>query len=202
MEFDYDPDIIQYPDPLPNPLGGKKITPTGVTLHWWSFEADGNIDGLVYGNGQVGGLRANTACGPTGCSVQYGVTGEGQGEGSIYRMMESGLEVAYHAGGANYSTIGIEIEGGPEHFSLIKPFFNQDKFENVVSLTAEIIDDFDMPVEGPINCDEEELKVFGIHGHHEYEPCLDNPSGKTDVGDAYTQAVIDAVYYMQQNEPQ
>lgn len=183
LSFDEDPTIIQLEDPLPNPRGGEKITPQGITLHWWGFSANGNIEALKEA------LENNQACGDTGCSVQYGVTEDGE----IYRMMASATEWAYHASGANPTTFGIEIEGGPEDFTLDGDTFNRAKFEAVASLAAELVDDFDLPINGTVMCQD----VSGIHAHYEYNGCPTASGDKTDVNHRYTQAVIAAVESMQ-----
>lgn len=184
LTYDYDPEIIQYPDPIPNPQGDKKITPKGIMLHWWGFESGGDMS--VFRQK----IMNNRACGDTGCSAQYTVAKDG----TIYRMMASPLEMAFQARGANPTTIAIEIEGGPGDFELSGNVTNKAVLISVVSLSAELVEDFRLPIEGEVICED----VRGIHGHSELNGrCGNPPDKKPDVGDAFTQAVIAGVYSMQ-----
>lgn len=182
LTFSDDPTILQVAEPLQSSDESKKLDPKGVTLHWWSFDSGGDIEGLREA------LAGNKSCGDQGCAVQYAVTKDG----SIYRMMESPTEYASHAKGANNTTFGIEIEGKAKDFEIYGPNFNRAKFEAVVSLTRELVNDFDLPIKGEAKCQD----VSGIHGHHEYNHCGDGKGTKTDVGDEYTAAVINAVESM------
>lgn len=187
--FDLEPEIIQIEPPLPNPEGDRQIEPKGIILHWWAADGNGDIEVLRRG------LAGNKACGPTGCSSQYGITrSTEEKDAQIYRMTQSATVFTEHAKGGNDTTFGIEIEGNPEHFKLGGPEFDQAKFEKVVSLVLELVEDFDLPVEGPAECG----NVQGIHGHHELDHC--SGSGKKDVGDEYTRAVIAAVKYVHERQ--
>jgi hypothetical protein len=188
LTIDPDPKINIIPNPMPNPKGFEQITPQGITLHWWSYSTNGDIEGLRRG------LQKNPSCGQKGCSVQYGITEDGK----IYQMMDSPTEFAYHASGGNSTTFGIEIEGKPEDFALQGPKFNQKKLEAVVSLTAELVEQYGLQIEGEMQCG----SVSGIHGHHEYNECSNPRGSKTDVGDQYTQVVIQSVYAMQSTSQQ
>lgn len=185
--YDQDPTIIQYTPAMPSPEPDRRVNLMGVTLHWWEFDANGDIDTFARG------IRSNESCGPKGCTSQYAITKYGE----IYRMMNSPLDYAYHAGRpANITTVGIEIEGVPENFDINNPNFNAEAFIAAVELTAEITDDFNLRIDGPIDCGDDDVgrvdgSVIGIHGHHEYEICL--PQGKTDPGDWYVDAIKDQV---------
>lgn len=183
LKFTDHPDIIKLSDPLPNPRGTEKVKPQGSTLHWWGFDADGDINTLRFV------LKGNSACGDTGCSVQYAVTEKGK----IYQMMSSPLDYAYQAGVANPTTIGVEIEGLPEDFAVKGPRFNKAKFEAVVDLELMLVKDFHMPITGGFVAGD----VTGIHGHYEYNDLTNPPGTKSDPGKAYTKAVVSAVESMQ-----
>ncbi len=183
LSFNTEPTIIQLNPALPASKKSERLDPKGITLHWWDFSSGGDIEKLR----EV--LAENKSCGKSGCSVQYAVTKDG----TIYRMMEDPMEYAYHARGGNPTTFGIEIEGESEDFALSGDNFNKNVFESVVSLSAELVDDFDLQVRGEVLCND----VTGIHGHHEYNKCTDTPKPKEDPGDEYTNAVIRAVEHMQ-----
>lgn len=185
LHYTDNPRIIKLAHPLPvivNKENGKtEIKPKGITLHWWSFDSGGNIQGLVKA------LRGNKACGPVGCTVQFGITKKGE----IGQLTRSPVSFAQHAHGANNTTIGIEIEGDKENFALPgKKGFEQKKFEAVVSLVAKLVKKYKIPLDGKVVCDH----VVGVHGHSEYNRCGND---KDDVGDAYTKAVKNAVKAMQ-----
>lgn len=183
LKFTNHPNVIKLANPLPDPRGAEKVKPEGSTLHWWGFDADGDINTLRFV------LKGNSACGDTGCSVQYAVTEDGK----IYQMMASPLDYAYHAGVGNPTTIGVEIEGLPEDFAVKGPNFNKKKFEAVVSLESMLVDRYNMPITGSVAADD----ITGIHGHYEYNDLTNPPGTKADPGRAYTQAVISAVEQMQ-----
>lgn len=185
LRFTDKPHIVKLTHPLADVVnkqnGRTTIDPKGITLHWWSLDSGGNIQGLV------GALRTNRACGNKGCSVQFGITKNGV----IYQMMRSPNSFAQHAHGANNTTIGIEIEGSNKDFAPPgHKGFDQKRFVAAVSLVTMLMKEYKIPLNGKVTCD----NVVGVHGHHEYNKCGND---KDDTGPAYTKAVKDAVKSMQ-----
>lgn len=156
---------------------GGTITPKGITLHWWGNNGDGGIDFLVRA------LRTNTSCGSGGCSVQLGITKEGE----VYQMTRSLTDLTYHATGANNTTIGIEIEGGPGDFGQNGIQKYPQKFNAVVATVQMLISKYNIPVEGSANCG----SVSGIHPHKAYNTCARQT--KSDIDDYYFNQVISKV---------
>ncbi|MCA9328092.1 N-acetylmuramoyl-L-alanine amidase, partial [Candidatus Saccharibacteria bacterium] len=166
IDFDKDPNIHQLRPPLPNPEGNRQIDPQGITLHWWGYRGKHGVKSLR------DGLAINSACGDTGCSVQYAVLRNGK----IIRMMASATEFAYHARGANPTSFGIEIEGTPNDFKMDEKHFNRRQFSAVVALSAELVQDFHLQIDGPATCN----SPVGIHGHYEFNKCGTPPGHKID----------------------
>ena len=183
IDFDKDPKIHQMQPPLPNPQGNRKIDPQGITLHWWGYRGKHGVNSLR------DGLAVNSACGDTGCSVQYAVLRNGK----IVRMMASATEFAYHARGANPTSFGIEIEGTPKDLKMDDQHFNRRQFSAVVALSAELVQDFHLQINGPATCD----SPVGIHGHSEFNKCSTPRGHKIDPSPAYVDAVKAAVETMQ-----
>lgn len=183
IDFDKDPKIHQLRPPLPNPEGSRQIEPQAIVLHWWGYRGKQGVTSLR------DGLAVNSACGDSGCSVQYGVLRNGK----IIRMMESATEIAYHARGANPTSFGIEIEGTPKDFKMDDKHFNRRQFSAVVALSAELVQDFGLQIDGPATCN----SPVGIHGHYEFNKCGTPRGHKIDPSPAYVNAVKAAVETMQ-----
>lgn len=164
-------------EPIETP--GGQITPKGVTLHWWGGRSNGQgISELV------SGLRNNTTCGSSGCSVQIGILEDG----SVYQMTNSLTDFAYHAIGANETTIGIEIEGVPADFGRAGITKYPQKFAAVVATVKYLVKTFNMPLIGQVICG----NVSGVHSHKDYNGCP-GAYAKQDIDDYYFNAVIKAV---------
>lgn len=167
---------------LPNPLStpGGKIDPKGITLHWWGSGSNGQ--GI---NALVSALRGNPTCGSSGCSVQIGITADGK----AYQMTENLTDLTYHAIGANDTTFGIEIEGGPDEFGKKGIEKYPKKFDAVVATVKYLVQKYDIPTENiTVECD----NVRGIHPHKAYNHC---PGAiyKDDIDDYYFKEVMKRV---------
>lgn len=164
--------IEKYSPALSGP--GGKITPKGITLHWWAYDGDGDIKSLA------NGLKGNKTCGSQGCSVQLGITKEGK----IWQMTNSLTDLTYHAAGANSTTIGIEIEGTPDQFGRegIKNY--PEKFNAVVATVKYLMEKYNIKLDesNSAGCN----NAHGVHSHKYYSAC--NP-GKDDVDDYYLSEV-------------
>lgn len=148
-----DPDfkIKKLANPIPGSSCNCTIEPTGITLHWWGQEYDRGIQALVdifHGNG---------------LSVQIGITSDGD----VYQMTKNLNTQANHAIGANTSTIGIEIEGGPNEFTKESIDKYPKKFAAVVATVKYLMDKYDIPATGEAKCG----AVVGIHPHSAYNKC-------------------------------
>lgn len=166
--------ITKIANPLPA-IRNEKITPKGVTLHWWGGNSGGRgIDTLI------DGLRGNTTC-PGGCSVQLGITSDGR----VYQLTNDLLDLTWHAPGGNQTTIGIEIEGGPDEFGSEGIEKYPQKFEAVVATVKYLVKRYDMQLDGPIICGD----TSGIHPHKAFNGCPP-AGGKTDIDDEYFNAVM------------
>ena len=170
------PVVLKQLSPYLNSPGGS-ITPKGITLHWWGGNGSGGIEPLV------SALRGNTTCGAGGCSVQLGITKEG----GVYQMTRNLTDLAYHAKGANTTTIGIEIEGGPADFGATGIQKYPQKFEAVVATVKMLIEKYSIPIDGSAQCG----NVSGIHPHKAYNACAGQT--KTDIDDVYFNEVINRV---------
>ncbi|CAN5655965.1 hypothetical protein BH23PAT2_BH23PAT2_05650 [soil metagenome] len=162
---------------LASPLStsGGKITPKGITLHWWGGSSSGRgIDHLA----DI--LRSRRL------SVQFGITSDGK----IYQMTANEDDLAGHAIGANSTTFGIEIEGGPSEFGAAGLQAYPEKFESVVFLVQYLVDKYNIPKDrisvDNITCGD----VVGIHPHKAYNKCGNT---KSDIDDAYFNAVMEAI---------
>lgn len=153
---------------------GGNIEPKGITLHWWAYDGNGDIESLA------NGLKGNKTCGPQGCSVQLGITKEGK----IWQMTDSLTKLTYHAAGANATTFGIEIEGTPDQFGREGIEKYPEKFEAVVATVKWLMKEYDIKLDddNKSKCD----SAFGVQSHKYYSSC--NP-GKTDVDDYYLNEV-------------
>lgn len=167
--------LRQLPTYLSSP--GGTITPKGITLHWWGSNGDGGIDFLTRA------LRGNQSCGAGGCSVQLGITKEGD----VYQMTSSLTDLTYHAAGANSTTIGIEIEGGPADFGAEGITRYPQKFEAVVATVKMLMEKYNIPATGSAQCG----NVSGIHPHKAYNGC--SGQTKSDIDDFYFNKVIEKV---------
>lgn len=165
---------------IDNPLNtpGGSIDPKGITLHWWSGRSNGN--GI---NALVDALRTNPSC-SGGCSVPLGITADGK----VYQLTNKLTDLTHHAIGANSTTIGIEIEGMPEDFGRegIKKY--PEKFEAVVKTVKYLMDKYDIPAEGQVNCG----NVSGVHPHKAYNKCP-GAIEKDDIDDYYFNEVMKRV---------
>jgi hypothetical protein len=178
--------MYQLNPPLSTP--GGSITPKGITLHWWGGTSGGR--GI---NALEDALRGNTTCGDGGCSVQVGITADGK----VYQMTNSLTDLTYHAAGANNTTIGIEIEGvgkttgSDADFGLAGIKNYPAKFNAVVNTVKFLVKKYNIPLNGHVVCGD----VIGVHPHKAYNACpLDGkPQDKTDIDDAYFNAVMKAV---------
>lgn len=158
--------------------GGKVSPVKGITLHWW---------GSQYGKGirpLVDALESNPSCGSGGCSVQLGITSQGE----VYQLTRNLNDLTYHAIGANKTTIGIEIEGGPKEFGKDGIEKYPEKFEAVVKTVKYLMKKYDIKVEGAVSCGD----VEGIHAHLEYNKCP-GAGGKDDIDNYYFNEVIKRV---------
>lgn len=153
---------------------GGKVKPKGITLHWWGNNGSGGIDSLS------SYLKSNKSCGAGGCSVQLGITKEGE----VYQMTKDLLDLTYHAKGANSTTIGIEIEGGPKDFGKEGIEKYPKKYIAVVATVKMLMEKYDIPIEGAISCD----NISGIHSHKDLASC--GNVGKIDIDDYYFNQVI------------
>ncbi len=169
-------EIKKLPRPMATP--GGKITPKGITLHWWGTNTDS-----YKGNGiqtLVSWLGGNSSCGAGGCSVQVGITKEGE----VYQMTRDLLDLTYHAKGGNSTTIGIEIEGGPGDFGKDGIAKQPKKYAAVVATVKALMEKYNIPLEGVIECD----NVSGVHSHKDLAKC--GNQGKTDIDNYYFDQVI------------
>ena len=116
-----------------------------------------------------------------GLSVQLGITADGK----IYQLTSSLTDYASHATGGNQTTIGIEIEGGPEDFGKAGMEKFPQKFNAVVATVKYLLSQFNMPIEGQVICGD----VSGIHPHKAYNSCP-GAVGKSDIDDFYFNEVI------------
>ncbi|HET7529281.1 MAG TPA: phage tail tip lysozyme [Candidatus Saccharimonadales bacterium] len=172
--------INKLSDPLSTP--GGQIVPKGITLHWW-----GDITHGQDINTLVSALRGNTSCGSGGCSVQIGITADGQ----VYQMTNSLTDLTYHATGANNTTIGIEIGGTDSDFGAAGIKKYPAKFNAVVNTVKFLVKKYNIPLDGQVACGD----VSGIHPHKAYNQCPLNgqPQNKTDIDDTYFNAVMQQV---------
>ena len=102
-------------------------------------------------------------------------------------MTRSLTDLTYHATGANNTTIGIEIEGGPGDFGQNGIQKYPQKFNAVVATVQMLISKYNIPVEGSANCG----SVSGIHPHKAYNTCARQT--KSDIDDYYFNQVISKV---------
>ncbi len=169
--------IQKIDDPLNSP--GGKIQPKGITLHWWGSTSNGRgIDALV------DALRGNQTC-SGGCSVQLGITSDGK----VYQMTKNLTDLTYHAIGANQTTFGIEIEGGPEQFGKDGIEKYPEKFEAVVETVKYLVKKYNIPTDDqPVKCS----NVSGVHPHSAYNNCP-GAYGKEDIDDYYFNEVMKRV---------
>ncbi|OGL30656.1 hypothetical protein A3F37_03470 [Candidatus Saccharibacteria bacterium RIFCSPHIGHO2_12_FULL_41_12] len=158
--------------------GGKVSPVKGITLHWWGSQYGSGIRPLV------SALSSNPSCGSGGCSVQLGITSDGE----VYQLTKNLNDLTYHAIGANKTTIGIEIEGGPGEFGKKGIERYPEKFEAVVKTVKYLMKKYDIEVEGSVNCGD----VSGIHAHLEYNKCP-GAGGKDDIDDYYFKEVMKRV---------
>lgn len=161
---------------------GEQITPKGITLHWWGDSTHGqDINTLV------SALRGNPSCGDGGCSVQLGITADGQ----VYQMTNSLTDLTSHAAGGNHTTIGIEIGGTDSDFGAAGIKKYPAKFNAVVNTIKYLVKKYNIPLDGPVICGD----VSGIHPHKAYNKCPLNgaPQNKTDIDDVYFNAVMQKV---------
>ncbi|OGL35966.1 hypothetical protein A3F65_02595 [Candidatus Saccharibacteria bacterium RIFCSPHIGHO2_12_FULL_47_16b] len=166
-----DSTMIKLSPPLTT--SGDKITPKGITLHWWGGSSGGQgISNLV------GTLKSR------GLSVQIGITADGK----VYQMTNDLLDYTSHATGGNNTTIGIEIEGGPADFNRDGITKYPQKFAAVVATVKYLVAKYNIPLEGQTTCGD----VIGIHPHKDYNSCP-GAEFKTDVDDEYFNAVMQAV---------
>lgn len=162
--------------PLTTP--GGKITPKGITLHWWGSGSNGQ--GI---NALVSYLHSNSSCPESACSVQVGITADGK----VYQMTNDLLDLTYHATGGNQTTIGIEIEGGPDDFKQAGVTKYPQKFAAVVATVKYLVAKYNIPLDGQVVCGD----VVGIHPHKAYNSCTTR--AKEDIDDDYFNAVMQAV---------
>lgn len=148
---------------------GQKITPKGITLHWWGGR--GGIDSLV------STLRSRNL------GVQFGITADGK----IYQLTPSEDDLVGHASGANSTTFGIEIEGTPEDFGASGPTSNPAKFNATVQLVRYLSDKYNISKEAILPLDLVCGDIVGIHPHKAYNKCGNT---KIDIDDAYFNAVM------------
>lgn len=167
-----DPNFAIQKIPTPLPTSGEKITPKGITLHWWGGQYGQGIQPLV-----------NTLL-SRGLSVHLGITSEGK----VYQLTNDLLDKTSHAIGGNTTTIGIEIEGSTPDFGEegIKKY--PQKFQAVVTTVKYLIDKYKIPIEGKVECN----NVVGIHPHSAYNHCPGAVS-KDDIDSYYFNEVIKAV---------
>jgi hypothetical protein len=169
--------MIKLSPPLATP--GGKITPKGITLHWWGDSTHGqNISTLE------SALRGNSTCGAGGCSVQVGITADGK----VYQMTDDLLDLTYHAIGGNQTTIGIEIGGTAADFGVSGITKYPQKFNAVVSTVKYLVNKYKIPLDGPVVCGD----VVGVHPHSAYNNCPGAVS-KDDIDATYFNAVMKAV---------
>lgn len=180
VQLDPNFSMIKLSPPLATP--GGQITPKGITLHWWGSSSAGQ--GISF---LASALRGNDSCGASGCSVQIGITADGK----IYQMTKNLTDLTYHATGGNETTFGIEIEGGPADFGQAGVTKYPAKFNAVVATVKYLVAKYNLPLTGQVNCND----VVGIHPHKDYNKCLLNghPQTKTDIDDAYFNAVMQKV---------
>ncbi len=157
------------------PTTGEKITPQGITLHWWGGRSNGKgIDSLAET------LRERNL------GVQFGITADG----NIYQLTPNEDDKVNHASGANSTTFGIEIEGLPEDFGATGPTTNRKKFDAVVQLVKYLVQKYNISTEAissdSIVCG----NISGIHPHKAYNKC---GGSKIDIDDAYFNAVMTEV---------
>lgn len=177
IQLDPNFSMLKLTQPLDSP--GGSITPKGITLHWWGSGSGGRgISALV------SALRGNSSCGPSGCSVQIGITADGK----VYQMTKNLTDLTYHAVGANETTFGIEIEGGPSDFGQSGIAKYPKKFEAVVATVKYLIKTYSLPINGPATCG----NVSGVHPHKDYNSCP-KASQKQDIDDVYFNAVMQQV---------
>ncbi len=170
-EVDGDFKINKIKPVLKGASSGGNIDPKGITLHWWGGQFDKGIDGLV------SIFKSN------GLSVQIGITSDG----GVYQLTESLTTKTSHAIGANSSTIGIEIEGGPEQFGKEGIEKYPEKFNAVVNTVKYLVKKYNIPLEKNIDCN----NVSGVITHKDLNKC--SPIGKSDIDDYYYNEVMKKV---------
>lgn len=149
-----------------------EIDPKGITLHWWGNQYGEGISRLVSifeGNGY---------------SVQLGITSEGK----VYQLTDKLTTQTSHAIGGNLTTIGIEIEGGPDQFGKEGIEKYPKKFDAVVATVQYLKDKYNMPIKKNPTCD----NASGILQHSDFNGCPD-AEAKSDIDDYYYNEVIKRV---------
>jgi hypothetical protein len=164
--------IKKLKNPLPGSSCNCEIDPKGITLHWWGGQYGEGIQGLV----DI--FKSN------GLSVQLGITSEGE----IYQLTEKLTTKTSHAIGGNTTTIGIEIEGGPEQFGKDGIEKYPEKFEAVVATVQYLKDKYNIPLRKNVVCD----NASGILQHSDFNKCP-GAIAKSDIDDYYYNEVVKRV---------
>lgn len=170
-EVDGDFKIKKLKNTLPGVRGGGEIEPKGIVLHWWSKQYNEGIKGLT----DI--FKKN------GLSVQVGITSDGQ----VYQLTDKLTTKTSHASGANSTTIGIEIEGGPNEFGKEGIEEYPEKFEAVVQTVKYLTKKYNIPLEKNVSCND----VSGVIQHKELNKC--SSTQKQDIDDYYYNEVMKRV---------
>lgn len=157
---------------LPGARSGGEIEPKGITLHWWGAQYGEGIKGLT----DI--FKSN------GLSVQVGITSDGQ----VYQLTNKLTTKTSHAIGGNSTTIGIEIEGGPNEFGKEGIEEYPEKFEAVVQTVKYLTKKYNIPLEKKAVCND----ASGVLQHKDFNKCP-GAAGKDDIDDYYYNEVMKRV---------
>ncbi len=188
----------QVPDGIPS---ARTIRPTAIVLHWWGYNAGGDIRSLVDAlRGQTGYYDPNITKAQYDLNVAHGVNGHSLGVqvgithgGGTFQLTPQLDSYAAHAACANDWSVGIEIEGaGPSDL-----YGDAAQFEAVVTATADLMHRFGIPLDGGLAADGR--SGVGVHSHKEvdvnckFADGVYAGAGKIDVNDEYLAFVKAAI---------
>lgn len=156
-------------------FSGSPITPTAIVLHWTGGNPNASVEEFV------SSIKNNSACGDGGCSVQLYIDGSGK----VFQLVENLNTLTSHAGGFNSSSIGIEIAAGSDgSVATAEREINNNAIqkEAVIKTVAYLQQKFNIQTNPEVSYKK------GVLSHH-----LIDPGRKSDVGDTYHQAILEAL---------
>jgi hypothetical protein len=178
------------PDGIPS---DRVIQPTVIILHWWGFAGTGGIRPLVdVLKGQTGYYEPNLTKAEVEFNAANMINGHHLGvqvgilkDGEAYQLTPRLDSYAAHSACGNGYAIGIEIEAsGADDLR-----GNPAQFDSVVTITADLMRRYHIPLDGPLAADG--LSGVGVHSHKEvdlnckYADGSYAGAGKDDVDDEY-----------------